>query len=67
MLALLAHLPAQAQTRWEIATEYPANAMPGEGVALFAKLVTETSGALERSWWEADIAAPANCNRKLCP
>jgi TRAP-type C4-dicarboxylate transport system substrate-binding protein len=44
LVALLAQAPAQAQTRWEIATEYPANAMPGEGVALFAKLVTERSG-----------------------
>jgi TRAP-type transport system periplasmic protein len=44
LMALLAHVPAQAQTRWEIATEYPANAMPGEGIALFAKLVTERSG-----------------------
>ena len=43
-MALLAQVSAQAQTRWEIATEYPASAMPGEGIALFAKLVTERSG-----------------------
>jgi TRAP-type C4-dicarboxylate transport system substrate-binding protein len=43
-MALLAQVSAQAQTRWEIATEYPASALPGEGIALFAKLVTERSG-----------------------
>jgi TRAP-type C4-dicarboxylate transport system substrate-binding protein len=44
LVALLAQAPARAQTHWEIAMEYPANAMPGEGIALFAKLVTERSG-----------------------
>jgi TRAP-type C4-dicarboxylate transport system substrate-binding protein len=44
LLALLAATHAGAQTRWEIATEYPASAMAGEGVAFFAKLVTERSG-----------------------
>lgn len=34
---------AQAQTRWTMPTEYPASAIPGEGVALFAKLVAEKS------------------------
>jgi TRAP-type transport system periplasmic protein len=43
LVALLPALQAHAQTRWTIATEYPANAMPGEGIALFAKLVTERS------------------------
>lgn len=42
--ALLA-LPARAQaTAWVIGTEYPATAMPGEGIAFFAKEATERSG-----------------------
>jgi TRAP-type C4-dicarboxylate transport system substrate-binding protein len=44
LVALFGATHAEAQTRWEIATEYPANAMPGEGVALFARLATERSG-----------------------
>jgi TRAP-type C4-dicarboxylate transport system substrate-binding protein len=35
---------AFAQTVWEMPTEYPASAIPGEGVATFAKLVNERSG-----------------------
>jgi len=35
---------AVAQTVWEMPTEYPASAIPGEGVATFAKLVNERSG-----------------------
>ena len=41
--ALLAR-PARAQAAWTIGTEYPANAMPGEGIAFFAKDATERSG-----------------------
>jgi TRAP-type C4-dicarboxylate transport system substrate-binding protein len=33
-----------AQTVWEMPTEYPASAIPGEGVATFARLVNERSG-----------------------
>src|SRR3954471_21407311 len=44
LVALFAATHAGAQTRWEIATEYLATAMPGEGIALFAKVVTERSG-----------------------
>lgn len=36
--------PARAQTAWTMPTEYPETAIPGEGVALFARLVTERSG-----------------------
>lgn len=44
--ALLA-LPARAQAFWTIATEYPATAMPGEGIAFFAREATDrASGAL---------------------
>ena len=35
---------SNAQTVWQMPTEYPATAIPGEGVAMFAKLVTERSG-----------------------
>lgn len=41
-LALAA--PASAQTIWEMPTEYPATAIPGEGVATFAGIVNEKSG-----------------------
>lgn len=47
LLSALALLPvpaASAQTRWEMPTEYPASAIPGEGVATFAKLVNQRSG-----------------------
>lgn len=44
-LALQTPGPAAAQTVWEMPTEYPASAIPGEGVATFAKLVNERSGA----------------------
>lgn len=35
---------ALAQTSWEMPTEYPETAIPGEGVATFARLVNEKSG-----------------------
>ena len=39
--------PASAQTVWRMPTEYPASAIPGEGVAHFAKLIAGSSqGAL---------------------
>jgi TRAP-type C4-dicarboxylate transport system substrate-binding protein len=34
---------AQAQTRWTMATEYPATAIAGEGMSTFARLVEEKS------------------------
>ncbi|PZO04129.1 MAG: signal peptidase [Hyphomicrobiales bacterium] len=37
-------VPAAAQTVWEMPTEYPATAIPGEGVATFAAIVNEKSG-----------------------
>jgi TRAP-type C4-dicarboxylate transport system substrate-binding protein len=45
-IALAFGLPsaAVAQTVWEMPTEYPASAIPGEGVASFARLVNERSG-----------------------
>lgn len=43
-LALQGARPAAAQSVWEMPTEYPASAIPGEGVATFAKLVNERSG-----------------------
>ncbi|KPH81056.1 TRAP transporter substrate-binding protein [Bosea vaviloviae] len=36
--------PAGAQTVWEMPTEYPATAIPGEGVATFAAIVNEKAG-----------------------
>lgn len=36
--------PVGAQTIWEMPTEYPATAIPGEGVATFAGIVNEKSG-----------------------
>jgi TRAP-type C4-dicarboxylate transport system substrate-binding protein len=46
LLLLLGTYPvsARAQTTWDMPTEYPASAIPGEGVALFSRLVTERSG-----------------------
>lgn len=38
--------PARAQAAWTIATEYPATAMPGEGVAFFAAQATERAGGV---------------------
>ena len=35
---------ALAQTSWEMPTEYPETAIPGEGVANFARLVNERAG-----------------------
>ena len=42
-LMLLA-TPTAAQNAWEMPTEYPASAIPGEGLATFARLVNEKSG-----------------------
>ena len=40
--------PAATPTAWRMATEYPASAMPGEGLATFAEEVkTRTAGAIE--------------------
>lgn len=47
LIALAGVLPAvaaRAQAIWEMPTEYPASAIPGEGVAMFARLVSERSG-----------------------
>lgn len=45
---LLATTPAQAQTTWRAATEYPATAMPGEGLTTFARLLTQqTNGQIK--------------------
>jgi TRAP-type C4-dicarboxylate transport system substrate-binding protein len=39
--------PVRAQAAWTIATEYPATAMPGEGIAFFAREATQrAAGAL---------------------
>jgi TRAP-type transport system periplasmic protein len=40
---LLLNSIASAQTRLSIATEYPQTAIPGEGIALFARLVNDSS------------------------
>ena len=37
-------LPARAQTSWAMATEYPATAITGEGVAFFARAASDASG-----------------------
>jgi TRAP-type C4-dicarboxylate transport system substrate-binding protein len=42
-LLTLAALPARATEAWRIVTEYPATAMPGEGVAVFASDATSLS------------------------
>ncbi|MGT2493276.1 hypothetical protein ACU4GD_29300 [Cupriavidus basilensis] len=40
--------PAASPTVWRMATEYPASAMPGEGLATFAEEVKKrTAGAIE--------------------
>jgi TRAP-type transport system periplasmic protein len=58
--------PVRAQTIWEIPTEYPASAMPGEGVATFAaavekrlsgKLVVKPSYNAERGINSAEMPA----------
>lgn len=36
--------PARAQAAWTIGTEYPATAMPGEGIAFFAQAANAASG-----------------------
>lgn len=41
---LLLAAPVLAQTKWEMATEYPASAIPGVGLTTFAKLVAEKTG-----------------------
>lgn len=47
LLSSLVSAPALAQQVWRAATEYPATAMPGEGLARFARLVGEaTKGRL---------------------
>ncbi len=43
-LALALTAPAGAQTVWEMPTEYPATAIPGEGVATFAAIVNDKAG-----------------------
>lgn len=35
--------PTSAQTVWDMPTEYPANAMPGEGIAFFAETLAKKS------------------------
>ena len=37
---------AEAQTTWRMPTEYPASAMPGEGIASFAANVAKRAGNL---------------------
>ena len=43
-VSLTLTVPAGAQTVWEMPTEYPATAIPGEGVATFAGIVNEKAG-----------------------
>ena len=43
-LVLAAIAPAAAQTVWRMPTEYPANAMPGEGLSTFASAVAKRAG-----------------------
>ncbi len=45
-LLTLAALPARAAENWRIVTEYPATAMPGEGIKAFAESVTSLTGGL---------------------
>jgi TRAP-type C4-dicarboxylate transport system substrate-binding protein len=46
-MSLLLAQPLAAETLWEMSTEYPASAIPGQGVAGFAALVHQkTGGAL---------------------
>lgn len=42
--ATLVATAARAAPEWRIVTEYPANAMPGEGIAHFAEAATRLSG-----------------------
>jgi TRAP-type C4-dicarboxylate transport system substrate-binding protein len=42
-LLTLTALPARATEQWRIITEYPATAMPGEGIAVFAAGATDLS------------------------
>ena len=44
MLALMAAFPAQAQTKWNLPTAYPADNPHAENLALFAKEIGETTG-----------------------
>ena len=44
LLGCLTALPCWAQTVWRAATEYPATAMPGQGLANFARLLGEKTG-----------------------
>ena len=44
LLGLGAVVPAAAQTVWRMPTEYPATAMPGEGIAVFAVAVANRAG-----------------------
>lgn len=46
LLALPARAQAADQAAWTIATEYPATAMPGEGIAFFARQVAERGGGV---------------------
>lgn len=43
-VAGLAAAPARAAAAWRIATEYPATAMPGEGITHFAEAATRLAG-----------------------
>jgi TRAP-type transport system periplasmic protein len=42
-LLLLHPAATRAQTVWDMPTEYPENAMPGLGITLFAKHLSESS------------------------
>ena len=44
LLLVATPVAAGAQTLWDMPTEYPASAIPGEGVAMFSRLVSERSG-----------------------
>ncbi len=47
VLGSAASRPSLAQpARWSAATEYPASAMPGEGLSTFARLLAEASGGV---------------------
>lgn len=43
-LSALVSRSASAETRWRMGTEYPASAMPGEGISAFARSLAELSG-----------------------
>lgn len=43
-VALLAATPAWSQTVWRMPTEYPASALPGEGLATFAASIASRAG-----------------------